>query len=333
MQSLNVFEKGIGYLEACLEYYNGASAYLMLYVIALIYLMLRGTKREKEIFLPCSIFLLVTVYNPVAPVILDHFFDVNSEYYRFFWITPVIILLPYLAVRLILNTIRRNTLNGGQEKENTYAETEAVSKQEQKMESAPKQEHKTEAGMTAGMQTKTLTVFCLLLVILACSGTFLYQGGVTFADNIYKMPQDMIEVSELIHKDTEVEYPKAFLEYEYNMQMRQYDPKLLLTVDREDYLYAVANDFTEEQLSDEAHPQYKIIAALVKYQEIPVSEFLDALEETHTEYVVLDKGSPSLSYLKEAGLSKVGETATHTVMKYELREPYRFELVDYSEVY
>ena len=285
---MNVFEKGIGYLEACLEYYNGTAAYLMLYVIGLIYLMLYGTKREKEIFLPCSLFLLITVYNPIAPVILDHFFDVNSEYYRFFWITPIVILLPYLALKLILTT------REGQSK-----------------------------GVTAA----------LLLVIVLLSGTFLYQNGIRFAENIFKMPGDLIEVSGLIHQDAETEYPKVFLEYEYNMQMRQYDPKLLLTVDREDYLYAVGNDFTEEQLSDETHPQYKIIAALIRDQEVPVSDFLSALEETHTEYVVLTKGSHRLPYLKEAGLKKVGETGAHTVMKYELKEPYEFELVDYSVVY
>ena len=42
-----------------------------------------------------------------------------------------------------------------------------------------------------------------------------------------------------------------------------------------------------------------------------------------------------LSFLmqKDAGLQEVGETETHIVMKYELKEPYEFELVDYSVVY
>ena len=128
-------------------------------------------------------------------------------------------------------------------------------------------------------------------------------------------------------------YPKVFLEYEYNMQMRQYDPRMLLTVDREDYLYAVVNEFTQEQLEDETHPQYRIIAALVKYQDVSIEDFIDAMEETHTEYVVLDKASPMFAYLKEAGLKETGMTQTHRIMKYELREPWEFELVDYSVVY
>ncbi len=232
--------------------------------------------------------MILTVYNPIAPVILDKFFDVNSEYYRFFWITPIIVLVPYVAVKLILNS--------------------------------------EGAGQRALVSAVIVCIFLL-------SGNFLYKNGVRWAENIYKMPDEMLEISGMIHEDTELEYPKVFLEYEYNMQMRQYDPKLLLTVDREDYLYAVANDFTEEQLEDESYPQYKIIAALIKYQEVETEDFLNAMEETHTEYVVLDKNNSMLSYLENAGLETVGETETHRIMKYELKEPYEFELVDYSVVY
>ncbi len=283
-----MFEKGIGYLEACLEYYNGSNAYALLYVLALIYLLIFGNEKEKKIFIPSGIFLMLTVYNPIAPVILDKFFDVNSEYYRFFWITPIIILVPYIAVKLILNS--------------------------------------------EGIKERAL-VSVIIACIFLLSGNYLYKNGVRWAENIYKMPDEMLEVSRMIHEDTKLEYPKVFLEYEYNMQMRQYDPKLLLTVDREDYLYAVANEFTEEQLEDETHPQYKIIAALIKYQEVETEDFKEAMEETHTEYVVLDKNNIMLPYLRDAGLKTVGETETHCIMKYELNEPYEFELVDYSVVY
>ncbi len=287
MQGLNVFEKGIGYLEACLTYYTGSNAYAMLYVLALLYLLVFGNSREKQIFLPSGIFLILTVYNPVAPVVLDRFFDVNSEYYRFFWITPIVIILPYVAVKLLWQFEKR-------------------------------------ARWIAAM---------LLAAVFILSGSFLYKNGIRWADNIYKMPGDMLEVSRMIHEDSDSMYPKVFLEYEYNMQMRQYDPRMLLTVDREDYLYAVVNEFTQEQLEDESHPQYRIIAALVKYQDVSIEDFIDAMEETHTEYVVLDKASPMFAYLKEAGLKETGMTQTHRIMKYELKEPWEFELVDYSVVY
>ncbi|MCR5735724.1 MAG: hypothetical protein K6G22_14045 [Lachnospiraceae bacterium] len=287
MQSLNVFEKGMGYLEAVLSYYTGGAAYLMLYVLCLCLILVYGDKREKEIFIPQGIFLICTVYNPVAPLILDRFFDVNSEYYRFFWLAPFVILIPHVFTKFILN----------------------------------------------GKKGQRIVTIVILSGVLLLSGDFIYKDGFKLAQNIYKMPDELIKVSELIHKDSDKEYTKVFLEYEYNMQMRQYDPRLLLTVDREDYLYAVANNFTQEMLEDETHPQYRIIAALIKYQDVSVPDFQAAMEATHTEYVVLDKRNLRLDYLKECGLIQTGETEDHLVYKYPLKEDTAFELVDYSVVY
>lgn len=288
MQGLNVTEKGLGYLWACLTSYTGACAYLMLYVAALLYICVFGSRREKEIFIPCSVFLILTVYNPVAPVILNRFFDVNSEYYRFFWITPVVVLVPYLFTKLIL------TVRGGRER-----------------------------------SVITVLILCICLV----SGNFVYRNGIQPATNIYKMPDELIQISAIIHEDSEAEYPKAFLEYEYNMQMRQYDPKMQLTVDREDYLNAVSTPYTEDMLEDEAHPQYRLLAFLVRLQPVDREDFLDALESSKTDYVVINKNNPRDTFLLSAGLKKIAETEHHNVFRYEVKEPYDFELVDYSVVY
>jgi len=288
MQTLRVFEKGFGYLEACLSYYSENCAYFMLYLAALVFVALKGTKREKQIFLPGAVLLLLTVYNPVLPVLLDKIFDVNSEYYRFFWIAPVIVLVPYIAVKLIFLS------------------------QDKK---------------------QTAVVSVLMAAVFLLSGNFLYKNGYVPATNSYKMPDEMIQISELIHEDAAVEYPKAFLEYEYNMQMRQYDPKMLLTIDREDYLYAVSNPYTEEMLQDEEHPQYRLLAALIRYQSVETDAFLAALDETNTEYIVLSKNNLMVPFLEAAGLTALNCTNDHIIFKYKLKNPTVFELVDYSVVY
>ncbi|MFT3982464.1 MAG: hypothetical protein QM697_01045 [Lachnospiraceae bacterium] len=288
MQTLRVFEKGFGYLEACLAYYSENCAYFMLYLAALVFVALKGTKREKQIFLPGAVLLLLTVYNPILPVLLDHIFDVNSEYYRFFWIAPVIVLVPYLSAKLIF---------------------------------------------MSGDKKQAAVVSVLIAAIFFLSGNFIYKNGYVPAANSYKMPDEMIQISELIHEDAAVQYPKAFLEYEYNMQMRQYDPQMLLTIDREDYLYAVSNPYTEEMLHDEEHPQYRILAALIRYQSVDADSFLAALDATDTEYIVLSKSNLMVPFLEAAGLTAVDYTNDHIILKYDLKDPAVFELVDYSVVY
>ncbi len=290
MTSLNVVEQGLSYLRACLNLYSGECAFLVLYVIALIWVCARGTKLERRVFIPSGVLLLVTVYNPLFPVMINRFFDVNNEYYRFFWITPVVILLPYAAAKLVMMMKDRSS-------------------------------------------RWIMAVALVILMIL--SGNFIYRNGYQKAENIYKMPSELMEIADLIHEQSDKVYPQVLLEYEYNMQMRQYDPKILLTIDREDYLYANTHDYSGEMISDEDHPQYKLLGVIARNQTIDImpDDFAEALEKTHTEYVVIGNDSLLHKYMGLAGLYPVATTENHVIYKYDLIEPYAFELVDYTPVY
>ncbi len=146
------------------------------------------------------------------------------------------------------------------------------------------------------------------------------------------MPDELIEVSEIIHSDSDAEYPKAFLEYEYNMQMRQYDPKMQLTIDREDYLRAMQESYSEQMIQDDEHPQYRILASLVRGQNVSPDSLIDALEATKTEYIVLSMGNTAADVLEEAGVECIAQTDGHLIYKYNIKDAYVYELIDYSDV-
>ena len=202
MQTLSVAEYGLYYMQMCLQYYTEHCAYFLFYAAALLFLVIKGTKREKQIFIPSAVLLLLTVFNPVFPVIINHIFDVNKEYYRFFWIPPVVILVSFVASRL------------------------------------------TEFHTGA----KKAVTIVLLAVILIVSGNYVYQNEYVKSPNIYKMPTEIPTISQMIHEDSKVEYPRAVFEYDFNMLMRQYDAQILLAADREAYLNAVSGQLTMETI-------------------------------------------------------------------------------------
>lgn len=291
MQSINVFENGIEYLSACLNCYLENSAYFVLFACAVIYLIIKGNRLEKEVFLPMSFMMMITVFNPICPLILDKVFDVNNEYYRLFWIMPVVILLPYVSVKIVLSR--------------------------------------------ASLRYRVvMSVFLLSLGILG--GKFVYAEGINIRENQYRISDELIQIDEMIHEDANIklnktEYPKAFFEYDYNMEIRQYDPKMLLTIDREDYLYAVQYVYTNEMIMDDNNPQYRLLALLVRNQKVEADDFERALEATKTEYVVVSKGHPMIPYLRSTVLEEVGESEGHIVYRYDVKEPVNYEHVDYSE--
>ncbi|MCR5591865.1 MAG: hypothetical protein K6F73_10085 [Lachnospiraceae bacterium] len=287
MQGVNVFENGIGYLLKCLSLYTSGTGFFVMYLAALAFILIKGNKRDKELFLPHALLLILTVYNPVVPLILDKIFDVSGEYYRLFWIAPVIILVPYVLTEIIFSI------------ECTY---------------------------------KKVAASAIIAAMFIFGGNFVYANGIDVAQNIYKIDDELIEISDMIHADSGSEYTRAFFEYEYNMEIRQYDPKMLLTIDREQYLYAVNYSYTDEMLSDEDHPEYKILAVLIRNQNVSADDFTDALEKTGTRYVVLTKGHPQTEYVRSAGLTEAGSTEMHTIFKYDLEELPEYGLIDYTGV-
>lgn len=286
MQGVNVFENGIGYLHKCLGLYTNGTGFFVMYLLCIIYILLKGTKEEKEIFLPSAVVLVLTVYNPLVPLMVDKIFDVSGEYYRLFWIAPVIVLVPYIAARLISG---------------------------------------------AGSAAQKVTVSLLAALIIIAGGNFIYAGGIDIAQNMYKIPDELITISDIIHEDSGTEYAKAFFEYEYNMEIRQYDPKMLLSVDREDYIYAMNYSYTADMLADGARPENRLLALLARNQKVGKEDLISALEDTKTEYVVITKGHPQTGFLKSAGLGIIGQTDTHLIFKYDIKEPSEYGLVDYSD--
>ncbi|MCR5687550.1 MAG: hypothetical protein K6G58_05975 [Lachnospiraceae bacterium] len=269
MQGVNVFENGIGYLFKCLNLYTSGTGFFVMYLFCLAYVFIKGSTKVREMFIPNAVVLMITVYNPFVPIVLDRIFDVSSEYYRLFWIAPVIILVPYVLTTVI---------------------------------------------MDEKCTSRKVLYAILTAAMFILGGNFVYSGGHA-AQNIYKIDDELIEISDLIHEDSGTEYTRAFFEYGYNMEIRQYDPKMLLAIDREQYLYAVNYSYTDEMLSDDGMPEYKILAVLVRNQNVDEGDFTDALIKTATPYVVLTKGHPQTSYVRSAGLREIGQTGTHTVFK------------------
>lgn len=287
MQTITVGEFGISYLSKCLFAYFEGCGYLLLFLIIMSFIVLKGSKRDIDIFLPPVIALFVTIFNPVVPVVMNHIFDVNKEYYRFFWIAPIVIVIAFGCVRVM--EIARGKIK--------------------------------------------VIAFILLLSALVITGKFVYKDGYIKSPNIYKMPTEIPILSEMIHKDSISEYPRAIFEYDFEMCIRQYDPKMMLTIGRDEYIYAMSGNLKLEDILAEENYYNRVLAVVVLGIPIEEEEFIRGLEETNTRYVVLTKGSMMCDYVEHAGLRLVGDTTNHVVYCLDSDNITDWELPDYSDVW
>ncbi len=289
MQTLNVNDAGFSYIFKCVGYYGEGTLYLLLYLAALILITVKGTKRERLIFLPQAVTALLTVFNPVFPVVLNRFFDVNKEYYRFLWMLPVICAVSFAVVNIVFD-LSKNAVRG-------------------------------------------VIASLIFICIFGTAGNFIYENGYGRTENIYQMPGELLQVCDIIHRDSDAAFPKAMAEYDYSMQIRQYDASILLACDREQYIDAITKGVDSEVIHSDENYESRLLAVVGCGVRIDAGAFLEGLEKTGTQYIIVTKNSDIADFCEEIGLKKAGETANRSVYRYDLKEKKDFELADYSDVW
>ncbi len=289
MQTISVAGDGILYLFKCIALYNGSSLYLLFYLAFLFLIFFKGDRESREVFLYPGIIILLTVYNPLLPLLINKLFDVNREYYRFMWITPVCILLSFFAARYVMR-----------------------------------------AGKNIPWRVLSATG---LLFIFIGTGSFVYAGGYTNCENVYKIPNEVMAVSRMIRNNTDMKYPVAIMDRDMQMEIRQYDASILLACDRTQYLDFLG-DVNEDELTEQKNEYVdRLLSVIAKHEEIDKESFREALNKTNTQFVVVEKVSPVLRYLSDAGLEMTGTTGSRVVFKFELDDPQYLDLADYSGFY
>ena len=134
---------------------------------------------------------------------------------------------------------------------------------------------------------------------------------VSIPKNVYKVEDDLLAVSELIHRDSTEEEPKVAFPLEYNLQARQYDPSLHLTIERNKMLFWLgintAGSYTDENVS--YRYQSDIMDVIYGGQNTDPVTLRIALNRTRTDYLVAYKKNDIHETILAAGCEAIGETS------------------------
>ena len=283
MAGVTIKELGLSFVKVCMEQYWGNCMFPLLFLGMLIGILVRYKDRTPRIFLYETIFLMLTVYNPILVKAFIPKLDFENEYYRFIWILPVIPGVAYFAARLV------------------FAVKNRIAK----------------AGM-----------IIVLAVVIVVTGTPV-QGVVkdfALAENLYKVPDDLRAVCDVIHSDSEKENPRVVFDNALNPLARQYDPSLQLILERNIVLYCqgstVVGSFNEESSRFKRH---KIIMDVLFFQsdEVEVKTFKKALYRTETDYVVVPVNNTKHDFVKEAGCEALAQTQNYVVYRFDWENAYK----------
>ena len=101
MANVDIQSLGYRFVQVCLKNYWGECAFLVLFFIGLVWTMLYRKKDISKSFLLYTVCLGLTVYNPLFVKYVVPVLGFENEYYRFFWMLPVVPVVSYYMVRLV----------------------------------------------------------------------------------------------------------------------------------------------------------------------------------------------------------------------------------------
>lgn len=153
-----------------------------------------------------------------------------------------------------------------------------------------------------------MSITLILLIVLTGAPVKNIFKDLSMPDNLYKVPDSLLEICDIIHRNSENENPKIVApDATVHMLIRQYDPSLLLTIERNTLLYRLGNpnfNINEEKAS---YKTQDAIMEVVYYNDTSRTDsFLDAISKTETDYVILYDSSPVNDYLQQNGFVNIG---------------------------
>lgn len=165
-----------------------------------------------------------------------------------------------------------------------------------------------------------VTVGLLVLIVTTSSvnGNVVYN--VRLPENFYKVPDQVLYACDIIHRDYKGEGdPQAVFSDEYEIYVRQYDPSIRLTIDRNTRLYYNGSAVVGEIKENNRYKRRKrILDVINSAEEVSVKKFRKAMRKTKTNYLVIPEWYSCHDYLLEAGLEVVDQTAGIIVYRFDL---------------
>ena len=276
---IQVSDAGWSFIYDCLREYQGESLFLVLFAGAMLLLFwLRDPQSRKLRLLlwPYFTILVCTVYNIVIMRVFIQALGLSSEYYRFFWLLPIGIVIPYVCVRLVSRQKSRG---------------------------------------------RKVLVFAVLAAMIVAAGTPAWSRHLPLTSNPYRIPDDMIIACDVIKQDAKrerLEDVGVFFDFDLNLLITQYDPSFRVVIPYENMMTTVNTGRTVDDTDNVwLNSRIRLVELLVldRYW-IPHEEFMNALNNTDTAYVVYDLDGPCHDYLQAAGLAEIARTENYVIYKY-----------------
>lgn len=163
-----------------------------------------------------------------------------------------------------------------------------------------------------------LTVFVLSCFVVLGNPLDGVVTNFAMTENIYKVPNDLRAVCDVIHQNQDKEFPRVVFDSSLNSIVRQYDAGIGTVISRNASIYragsTVAGSFDE---NSSFYKRQKALLDVIDYHIYDEkNNFSAALKKSKTDFVVASVGQVDHEFLTDCGCELIAQTESYYVYKY-----------------
>ena len=276
---IQIADAGMDFIRQCLKTYQGETCFLLLFagaMLLLFWLKDPGSRALKLLLWPYFTILVSTVYNILIMKVLIQKLNFSGEYYRFFWLLPLGVVIPYVCVRL---TASRKTWV---KKLLVFLVLAVVI---------------IAAGAPAWSRGLPLT-----------SNPYRIPDDMIIVCDVIKKDAERERLSDV---GVFFDFDLNLLVTQYDPSFRVVIPyeSMMTTVNTGRTVTDTDNVWLNSRI------RLVELLIMDRYW-IPHEDFMSALNVTETAYVVYETSGPYHDYLLAAGLAEIGRTDDYVIYKY-----------------
>lgn len=158
-----------------------------------------------------------------------------------------------------------------------------------------------------------------LTAVIVFTGKTVLARGFTLAENLYKVPDEVIQICEVIHEDSGAENPKVITEFDLAVLVNQYDPSVSLEISYGDVptLRDVEADRNGQDWDRWLTSRLTVMNVVMDHDfSVPVWDFVAAMDYTDASYLVAQKEAMFDAYYSEARCVPVKSTENYVIYRY-----------------
>ena len=159
------------------------------------------------------------------------------------------------------------------------------------------------------------------VVVIVFCGQSVFSRSWELIDNIHKIPDEVIEICEIIRADCDKEEPVVASDFELSVLLNQYAPDIDLLLSYREVDKIRTLEAQGIHLDNAEKRMYYILIAGDEYEYVFRDGYLDyALEEGEIDYVVTSRWNPARAHIASSECELIAELDEYCIFRSALKE-------------